>query len=596
MNSFITQALLFIGSAIILVPFFKWIGLGSIIGYLVAGIIVGPYGFEMVNDYESLGHFAEMGVMILLFIIGLEIQPKKLWNMRKNLFGMGGVQIILCTLFFAMIAKYFGLSQTSSFVIGFALSLSSTAFALQILGERSQLGTQFGQASFAILLMQDLVAIPALAIIPTLTADDTAPGLTMKTLWLFAAIIIGLILASRFLMRPVFRFVSSTKSREYFTAITMVIVLGVAYLMLKIGLSAALGTFIAGVLLADSEYRHELEADIGPFKNLLMGVFFMGVGMNVNLDLVIAKPVLILLLTVGYMILKMVMVFFIGRAFMKRENSKLMALAVGQGGEFAFVIFGIAGTYHMADPEILSILTVVITLSMAISPVLFLINDKLDAFFCKESNTPKYDVIANESPEVIIAGFGRFGQIMSRVLRTQKIPFTAIDRDPNQIDLVRRFGNKVYYGDASRLDILEAAGAAKAKFFVLAIDDVEDSLKAAATIKEHFPHIKIYARSRNRGHTFDLMDMGVKHIKREVFDSSLNFSRDLLIDLGIDQVKVDSIIKRFADHDEKMVIEQHKVRNDEKQFVSLYHQAQAQLAEVLSRDEQDSIGSEASEK
>ena len=586
MNSFITQALLFIGSAVILVPFFRWLGLGAIIGYLVAGILVGPYGLSMVHDSEALKHFAELGVIILLFIIGLEIQPKKLWGMRKNLFGLGLVQVVICTLAFSAIGKYFGLSPIAAMVIGFAMSLSSTAFALQTLADRTQLGTEYGQASFAILLMQDLIAIPALAIIPTLAADDSAPGLTMKTLWLFLAIIIGLVIASRFLLRPLFSFISSTQSREYFTAITLVIVLAVAYLMLSIGLSAALGTFIAGVLLADSEYRHELEADISPFRNLLMGIFFIGVGMSVDLDLVISKPFVVLGLSFGYMILKMLIIFILGKtARFNRNNSKMISLAVGQGGEFAFVIFGIAGTYQMADPYILSILTVVITITMAMSPILFLLSDKLDAYLCKEVKNPNYDIINDESPEVIVAGYGRFGQVITRVLRTQKIPFTAIDRDPSQIDLVRRFGNKVYYGDASRLDILEAAGMGKAKFFILAIDDVEDSIRAAKTVREHFPHIKIFARSRNRGHTFDLLDIGITHVKRETFDSSLNFSRDLLIEMGMEPSKVESIIKRFGEHDAKFVIEQHKVRNDEKQFMSLYHQAQAQLAEVLSRDE-----------
>lgn len=590
MNTFITQALLFIGTAVILVPLFQWLGLGTIIGYLVAGMVVGPFGLAMVNDSESLKHFAELGVIILLFIIGLEIQPKKLWSMRKNLFGLGFAQVILCTMLFTAIGIYLGLSEKPAIVIGFALSLSSTAFALQTLEDRSQLNTQFGQSSFAILLMQDLIAIPALAIIPTLVAGDTAPGLSIKTLWLFLAIIVGLVFASHFLLRPIFRIISSTKSREYFTAFTLVIVLSVAYLMLSIGLSAALGTFIAGVLLADSEYRHELEADLGPFKNLLMGIFFIGVGMSVNLDLVISKPILVAFLSVTYMTLKILLIYGLGRILkMKRDNSKMMALAVGQGGEFAFVIFGIASTYKMSDPDILSLLTVVITISMALSPILFLLSDKLDAYLSKEVNKPKYDVIDDEAHEVIIAGFGRFGQIMARVLRTQKIPFTAIDRDPNQIDLVRKFGNKVYYGDASRMDILINAGIANAKYFILAIDDVEDSVKVVKKIKENFPHIKIYARSRNRGHTFDMMDLGVTHIKREVFDSSLNFAKDLLIEMGTESIKAESIITKFAEHDLKMVLDQHKVRNDEKQFVSLYHQAQAQLSEVLSRDEQEKL-------
>lgn len=586
MDSFINQALILIGSAVILVPIFTRLGLGSILGYLLAGIIVGPFGFNHAHESENLKHFSELGVILLLFIIGLEIQPKKLWAMKNKLIGLGGLQVIVCSLVFMGIALYFGLSPISSGIIGFALSLSSTAFALQTLSERSQLQTEFGQSSFAVLLTQDLMAIPALAIIPGLAAQGSN-SLTMTTLFQFVGILIFLILASRFLIRPIFRIISSTRIRELFTAVTLVVVLGVAALMLSIGLSAALGTFIAGVLLADSEYRHELEADLGPFKNLLMGLFFIGVGMSVNLDIIVSRPMTVIGLSLGYLAIKHMLLFFIGRLFkMDRMNSKLMSLAIGQGGEFAFVIFGIALTYNLAQPDTLSLLTVVITISMAASPLLLLLNDKYEALACKESNKPKYDVIQDESPEVIIAGFGRFGQIFARVLRLQKIPFTAIDRDPNQIELVRRFGNKVYYGDASRLDILEAAGVAKAKYFILAIDDVEDSIKTAKTIKEHFPHVKIFARSRNRGHSFDMMDMGVHKIKRETFDSSLNFTRDLLLEMGQNKDKVDDFIKTFSEHDLAMIKEQHKVRNDEKQFVSIYHQAQAQLAEVLSLDDQ----------
>ncbi len=589
MNSFINQALVLIGSAVILVPIFTRLGLGSILGYLIAGILVGPFGFDHAHETENIKHFSELGVILLLFIIGLEIQPKKLWQMRTKLVGLGGLQVLVCTLVFMGIGLQLGLSTVSTVVIGFALSLSSTAFALQTLSERSQLGTEFGQSSFAVLLMQDLLAIPALAIIPTL-ADTGSSSLNMGTFLKFVLIITFLVFASRFMIRPIFRVISATRIRELFTAVTLVIVLGVAALMLSIGLSAALGTFIAGVLLADSEYRHELEADLGPFKNLLMGLFFIGVGMSVNLDLVISKPLMVLGLSVAYLVFKHLLLFFIARSFkMDKMNSKLMSLAIGQGGEFAFVIFGIALTYNLADPDILSLLTVVITISMAMSPLLILLNDKYEAIACKNSNTPNYDTIQDESPEVIIAGFGRFGQIFARVLRTQKIPFTAIDRDPNQIELVRRFSHKVYYGDASRLDILEAAGIAKAKYFVLAIDDVEDSIRAAKTIREKYPHVKIFARSRNRGHSFDMMDMGVHRIKRETFDSSLNFASDLLIEMGQSEEKVHALIKKFAAHDLAMITEQHKVRNDEKQFLSVYHQAQAQLAEVLSRDESSGV-------
>ncbi len=589
MDSFIGQALIFIGASVILVPIFQRLGFGAVLGYLLAGIIVGPYGLQMIRDSESIMHFSELGVILLLFMIGLEIQPHKLWSMRARLLGLGGLQVVVTSLIFMAIGMAFGLSAVTAGVIGFGLSLSSTAFAVQSLVEKNQFNTEFGRSSFSVLLMQDLTAIPALAIIPALgvaavhsVEGGGAHGHAANPI-LALLIIALLILASRFVMRPAFRWIARNRSREVFTAATLFIVLGVAALMLQVGLSAALGTFIAGVLLADSEFRHELEADLEPFKSLLLGLFFIAVGMGVNLGLILERPGSILGLTALYLFVKMAILYGVGRgARLGHENSKLMALTIAQGGEFAFVIFGLTLQLGLAPSETIQALTVIVTLSMALNPFFVFGNEWLGRR--RGSIKPQWDQIQDDSPEVIVAGFGRFGQIFGRVMRAQNIPFVAIDHDADQIELIRKFGNKVYYGDASRVDILEAAGAARAKYFILAIDNVEMSLDTARAVSENFKNLKIFARARNRGHAFDLMAMGITAIKRETFDSSIYFTRDLLVTMGMDATKANTLVERFKLHDELMLEEQFKVRNDDKLFVSVSNQAQAQLAKVLADD------------
>jgi monovalent cation:proton antiporter-2 (CPA2) family protein len=590
MNEFINQALVFVGATVLVVPLFHLLGLGSVLGYLLAGIIVGPHVLGLIHEAESVLHFAELGVVLLLFIIGLEIQPRKLWGMRRHLLGLGGSQVLLCSLLFMAAGLAYGLSPLAAGITGFALSLSSTAFALQYLIAKNQFNTTFGQASFAILLSQDLLAIPALALIPALAVRETAgqAGPTLQTLGLFLALITLLGLVSHFLIRPLFRLIASTRTRELFTATTLLIVFGVAALMMSIGLSAALGTFIAGVLLAESEYRHELEANLDPFKSLLMGLFFIAVGMGLSLPLIFAHPLLILGLTSAYMALKMGTIYGVGRGFkLSHDNAKLMALAVGQGGEFAFVIFGMVQSFGIAPSEPLAILTAVITVSMALSPLLNLAHERL-MLRCDVVPSPDYDVITNENPEIIIAGFGRFGQIFGRILKSQGIPFVAIDHDVAQVDSLRKFGHKVYYGDASRRDILETAGVARAKYFVLAIDDMEQSLATAKTLGEHFPHIKIFARARNRGHVFEFMELGLTHIKRETFDASLDFVGALLREMGHPADRAKAIVERFRTHDEMMILEQYKVRTDENMFVSVATQGQAQFNQVMAQDSQQS--------
>lgn len=585
MNGFIEQALIFFGSAVVLVPIFRWLGFGSVLGYLIAGIVVGPFVLKLIHDGETVLHFSELGVVFLLFMIGLEIQPRHLWSMRRHLVGLGGMQVLLTSVLLAGVALSFGLSPLVAGVFGFALSLSSTAFAVQTLAERNQLNTEFGRASFAILLAQDLVAIPALAVLPMLGMPAGGEALSATGFGWAILVIVLLVAVSRFLTRPLFRVIATTRSREIFTATTLFLVLGVAALMQKVGLSAALGTFIAGVLLAESEYRHELETNLEPFKSLLMGLFFIAVGINVRLDFLFDRPLTIMALAIGYLSLKGLVIYSVGRWFkMNHINAKLMALNVAQGGEFAFVIFGMIGQLNMTTPDHLALLTVVITMSMALSPVLSFANDFL-ARRQQRAIEPTYDDIPDEAPEVIIAGFGRFGQVFARILRAQEIPFVAIDHDPNQIELVRRFGNKVYFGDASRQDLLAAAGAAKAKYLILAIDEVEASVATAKLVLEHFPHLKVYARARNRGHVFDLMALGLTRIKRETFDSSVYFTGELLKEMGFKPDLVQTIVEKFKRHDEIMLQEQFKVRSDDKQFVSVSQQGVAQLAQVLREDQ-----------
>jgi monovalent cation:proton antiporter-2 (CPA2) family protein len=589
MDSFIYQALIFIGTSIILVPLSQRFGFGSVLGYLMAGILIGPHGLKLVNDSESIMGFSELGVTLLLFVIGLEIQARKLWSMRRHLFGLGGLQVILTSIVFTLIARAFGLATLPSLVIGFGLSLSSTAFAVQTLTEKNQFNTEFGRSSFAVLLMQDLFAIPALAVISALNISSEGRGFSSESILKALGILVLLILASRFLMRPVFRLIAATRSREVFTAVALFIALGVAALMKSVGLSAALGTFLAGVLLADSEYRHELEANIEPFKSLLMGLFFIAVGMSVNTQLIIQEPLLIFSLALLYLSIKATIIYFIGRLFrLSSENSKRMALNIAQGGEFAFVIFAIAMRVLLIQSNVVDMLIAVITLSMALSPILNLVNDFwMQRKFDKTIKT--YDEIKDETPEVIIAGFGRFGQIFARILRAQNIPFVAMDHDAQQIELVRRFGSKVYYGDVTRVDLLEAAGVAKAKYFILAIDDVEASLRTAKIIHEQFPNIKLFVRARNRGHAYDLMDLNITRVKRELFDSSIYFVKDLLVEMGMPSQKASLIVENFKRHDEIMLKEQYKVRNDDKALISLSAQGVEQLAQVLNDESMKSF-------
>lgn len=581
-NQFLFLFLILLAAAVLAVPLAKKIGLGSILGYLIAGAVIGPSGAKLFSDVTGLMHFSEFGVVFLLFVIGLELKPARLWVMRKSVFGLGGVQALITTLFFCAVLMILGFSFILSLVVGFTLSLSSTAFALQYLGERNQLTTDYGRSAFAILLFQDVAVIPMLAVLPILfvglgTSSRFPP-------WVGIIVVAVILLLGRRITRPIFRMIASTRSRDVFTAITLLLVLGVAALMQSVGLSMALGSFLVGVLLSDSEYRHELETDIEPFKGLLLGLFFMSVGMMMNTGLLIDSPVQVLCYLIVYMIVKFVALFISAKIFKHtNQSSRHLSFAIIQGSEFAFVIISLLLQGKILQQNTADILILTISLSMALTPLLGIINDQI--LFKKFQAPPKpFDDIQDEHPEVIIAGVGRFGQIFSRVLTIKDIAFTALEQDPEQVETLRRFGNKVYYGDASRIDLLQKAGAETARYFILAIDDVDSSVRTAQVVRETYPHLKIFARARNRSHAFRLRELGVYRIEREMFWSSMKLTKELLVDWGEDIESVDKTLNIFINHDLEMLEGQYERKHDPKEMINYSKNAAQQLVEVMRED------------
>jgi glutathione-regulated potassium-efflux system protein KefB len=581
----IREALLFLAVVVVAVPLFKRLGLGSVLGYLVAGVLIGPHGFGLVPDIEQVGHIAELGVVLLLFLIGLDLEPRRLWELRTRVFGVGGAQVALSGAVLALGALALGLSWQAALVAGLGLSLSSTAFTLQLLGERNQLATPMGQTGFGILLFQDLAVIPLLAVLPLLGSREGPMDTSWVPLVKAASAIVVIVLVGRTLLRPAFRLVASARSQEVFTASALLAAVGTAVLVSAVGLSPALGAFMAGVLLADSEYRHEMQADIEPFRGLLMGLFFTSVGMSVALELLLHGPLLIAGLVMGMTILKVLSIAALGRRVLGAWPAAWeLGVLLGQGGEFAFVLFGLAVSYGILIGPLRDILVLVVSLSMALTPLLALAFDKVLAPRLRTRDDRPYDRAVERDTPVIIAGFGRFGQVVGRVLRARGIPFTAMDADPAQIDFLQRFGNKVFYGDASRLDLLRAAGADKAQVFVLAIDDVQASVHTAREVQEHFPHLAIFARARNRNHAYQLLELGITHVIRETFLSSLELSGDVLQELGFSYSEARGTLDRFREHDERMLQESFQYQRDEKKLIEIAERSRRELESLFARD------------
>ncbi|MBM3115326.1 monovalent cation:proton antiporter-2 (CPA2) family protein [Jeongeupia naejangsanensis] len=581
------QIALFLAAAVALVPLFRLSGLGAVLGYMTAGVLIGPWGLGLVSQVDSILHFAELGVVLLLFIIGLELQPSRLWVLRRSVFGLGGAQVLLTGALLAGAALVFGLTVQSAIVAGFGLALSSTAFVLQMLAEKKELTTRYGRDGFAVLLFQDLAVIPFLAILPLLgvaAVKSSEPG------WLGAlrvtGVVGGVIIGGRLLLRPALRLIARSGNPEVFTAATLLVALGTAILMEHAGLSMSLGAFLAGVLLADSEYRHELEANIEPFKGLLLGLFFIAVGMSTNLGLLGTDFLLIVGLITGLVAVKFAVLYLIGRITKAGDNqARRLGIALAQGGEFAFVLFNLAVQQKVMNQPLADLLVIVVTLSMVATPLLVLVHERWLAPKLDRKPKREFDTIAPEhATPVIIAGFGRFGQIVGRVLRLKKIGFTALEVSADQVDFVRRFGNKVFYGDASRLDLLRAARADEAKVFVLAIDNIEASLKTAQMVREHFPDLKIYARARNRFHAYRLMDLGVTALQRETFLDSLELAGQVLTGLGLSDARRDRTLALFRANDESLLQRQHAVSHDEQQMIQATKDAMRELESLFESD------------
>lgn len=582
------EVVLLLAAAVVLVPLSKRAGLGAVLGYLGAGILIGPWALGLVTDVENIMHIAELGVVFLLFVIGLELQPSRLWALRHSIFGYGTAQVLATGALIAGVAIASGVPVTAAIVVGIGLSLSSTAFALQLLAERKELTTRHGRMAFSILLFQDIAAIPVIAIIPLLAAVNSNsqvsathfdPWAIGKAIAAIAAVVYG----GRYLLRPLFRVIARSNIQEIFTAAALLVVIGTALLMHAIGLSMALGAFLAGVLLADSEYRHELEGDIAPFRGVLLGLFFISVGMSLDLGLIAQRPWLVLGLVALLVLIKGVVLWALSWYSGQGKRCAInLALYLAQGGEFAFVLFTLAAGARVMDQTFAGLMIVVVTLSMAATPLL-LLSKRLWSGSGSGPERP-YDEIPAEESRVIIAGFGRFGQIVARVLRMRRIPFTALESSFDQVDFVRRFGNKIYFGDASRLELLRAANAAQAEVFVLAIDDIEASIKTAHLVKRNFPHLKIYARARNRHHAYRLLDVGVDRIVRETFHSSLVLAESVLWGLGVTPAEAAHTVERFREYDEELLRRQYPVHQDEQRLIATSKEAAEELERVFEQD------------
>jgi monovalent cation:proton antiporter-2 (CPA2) family protein len=586
--SVLNEAIVFLVAAVIAVPLSRRFGLGTVLGYLIAGMLIGPWGLGLIQHIEDTLHFAELGVVLLLFIIGLELQPTRLWVLRKSLFGLGGLQMTLSTCALGGIALALGLSWQASAVIGLSLSLSSTAFALQLLGEKNQLLTPHGRSAFSILLFQDLLVIPALALMPLLSLQQSAPEEAgyLADIARASAIILAVIAAGHYLVRPVLRQVAAARIPELFSAASLLVALGTAALMQAAGLSMALGAFLAGVLLADSEFRHELEASIEPFKGLLLGLFFISVGMSVDLNLVLAEPLLISALTLGLLLVKIGILFVIGKLIRYTSASALsLAIIISQGGEFAFVLLAQANLLDIIGKTLADRLIVAVAVSMALTPLLAALHERrLNRRNAEKPERP-YDRIDDNSPKVIIAGFGRFGQIAARILSMKGIRFTALEANFEQVDFVRKFGNKVYFGDASRLELLRAAHADRAEILVLAIVNQEGSLRTAEIVKKHFPNLKIFARARNRQHAYKLMDIGVDYVIREAFLSGVELARNVLRSLDFTEEESHRIAQAFREYDEDLLKKQHAIYQDEAQMIAAAKRAALELKGLFEQDQ-----------
>ena len=579
-QSFFEQALVYLAAGVIAVPLFKRLGLGAVLGYLVAGMAIGPWGLRLIPHPQTVLHFAEFGIVLLLFLVGLELNAQRVWALRRSILGLGAVQVAVTVAAVAGIAKLLGQPLVVGVVAGMGFAMSSTAIGLATLAEKNLLQTPGGQASFSVLLFQDLAVIPLLIVLGLLggEADTFGWGDAVKSLGFIAA----LVLAGRVLVRPALQYIAETRLREIFVGFALLLVIGTAVLADKVGLSMALGAFLAGVMLAESEYRHELQLDIDPFKGLLLGLFFIAVGMSVDLGLFRKIPHVVLGLAAGIVVLKILLLYPIAKTFgyCNRADAALFAVALSQAGEFAFVLFGAASL--IVPSQTIAVLNAAVVTSMLTTPLLVMAYERFLAQRIDQGPAAAPDAIRESNP-VIVAGFGRFGQVVVRVLRGLGIGATVIDHDPAQIETVRRFGYKAYYGDATRLDLLEAAGAPGAKVLLLAIDDPDAALAAVKRVRERFPHLEIVARARGRTDAYEYAAIGVPAV-REVFGSALQAATLLLKVLGYEEEDTRRIVRRFREYDERQLAANAQHRHDLSKLIALTEQGRRDIAQLLAEE------------
>lgn len=582
-NSFI-----YLSAAVIAVPLSKALGLGAIIGYLAAGIAIGPFGLGLVTQVEDILHFAEFGVVLMLFLVGLELEPRRLWSLRRPIFGWGSAQVLGCTVALAATAMVFGVPWQTALVAGLGLALSSTAIALQVMGERNLMPTSSGQAAFSILLFQDVAAIPILALLPLLAVSSAADGASGPLDHALRAatilgVILGIIFGGRLLLRPVLRWIARSRTPEIFTAASLLLVVGIAGLMQWVGLSMALGAFLAGVLLAESEYRRELETDIEPFKGLLLGLFFIAVGMSIDFDVLRAAPWQMAGVVLGFLLVKGLVIYTLaGRMGLPYQDRPVFTLLLAQGGEFAFVVFQAAAGSQVFTPQTASLLIGAVAVSMLLSPLLLVALDRWLLPRFANCNAPAPPELAEDQhAPVIVAGFGRYGQIVARTLLAQGIPCTVLDHDAEMIEAARSYGYRVFYGDASRLDLLRTAGAARARVLVLAVDDVAQSLDIVDLARAHFPDLVVVARARDVTHWNQLRDRGVVRVQRELFESSLLSARSVLELLGHSQPEAQQVVDRFRAHNLALFEELHPHYRDRDRLIAVVKQGRRQFEEQM---------------
>lgn len=581
------QALILLLAAVVAVPVFTRFRLGAVLGYLCAGAVLGPHALGVVDGGAQQLAVAELGVVLLMFVVGLELSPARLWLMRRAVFGVGSLQFAVTTVLFALLALALGQRWQAALTIGGALALSSTAIGVQLMAERKTLNLQRGRMALAILLLQDLAAIPALTLVPLLALDGAgSSGFSPVAVAKALGSVLAVLLAGRYLVRPLLRRAARSGSVETFTATTLLVALGTAWITGFAGLSMALGAFLGGIVLADSEYRHEVESHLDPFKGLLLGLFFLSVGMGVDWALVLATLGPVLLGVLALVTLKAAVVILVGRhaGGLDSGDALRMAAVISQGGEFAFVLLALGADVGVLPRSVRDLLSASIVLSMATTPLLVMAADRIAERWQRTPRRDYDELPQHAAPRVVIAGFGRVGQIVGRVLRASGIPFTALEHSVAQVDLSRRFGSLIYYGDPGRADTLRAARLDQAEVFVLAIEDPVESLRVARLVRRAYPQLRVVARARNRQHAFALWEAGIATVERETFRSSLAMARCTLDALGFDAALAAGRVERFREHDEAMLRAQFQIRDDEARLIQSSQEAMAELAQIFEAD------------